>query len=442
MKQSFYNLLFDYPNEFQSVLYNSLYGSLILLEQYERGDVEGILNNPNQDYTDNKFYSILCKEKFLVPIETNEIEIIKNRKKQGINDSNRLDVVLMPTLNCNFACSYCYENHLISSMDYKTENSLIKWLEKEIPLYKFVLIHWYGGEPLLEINKIINISTHIKSIADNFNVELSIHITSNGFLFTKSIIKQLINCNILDYQITVDGTEEYHNTLRPLKNGNPTFNRIFKNIIDLAEFNDEVKVSLRVNFNHYNFESIPSLLQEFPSNIRKQLRILFEPIFGDCSISAVDNITNLEISDKLASYYKLAEKLGYDVILGLSHLYIGKLVYCYAERKNQYIINYNGDVFKCSVDRFLRNDRVGYISEQGEFIKENDNYSKWVSKDLFDKKCYECKYLPLCMGGCRKMRIQNNNTGSVCDLVPTNTSYILKQIAFNGLSNLIKKEIL
>jgi hypothetical protein len=46
------------------------------------------------------------------------------------------------------------------------------------------------------------------------------------------------------------------------------------------------------------------------------------------------------------------------------------------------------------------------------------------------------------MGGSRKMRIQNNNTGSVCDLVPTNTSYILKQIAFNGLSNLIKKEIL
>jgi hypothetical protein len=46
------------------------------------------------------------------------------------------------------------------------------------------------------------------------------------------------------------------------------------------------------------------------------------------------------------------------------------------------------------------------------------------------------------MGGCKKDRIENKNTGSICFLVPTNTSYLLKQIAINGLNNLIKQEVI
>jgi hypothetical protein len=45
------------------------------------------------------------------------------------------------------------------------------------------------------------------------------------------------------------------------------------------------------------------------------------------------------------------------------------------------------------------------------------------------------------MGGCHKMRLQNQNTGSYCSLVPTNSSYLLKQIAFGGFEQKLKETV-
>lgn len=178
----------------------------------------------------------------------------------------------------------------------------------------------------------------------------------------------------------------------------------------------------------------------FPIKVRPHLRVVYEPIFGDCTLSATDNLPHQDISEAMANYYQLAKELGYDVVLSGSSISSGKLVYCYAERENQVIINYNGDVHKCSVSNFDTESRVGYINNEGILVKE-DNWDKWLNYPLFDEKCYSCVYLPLCMGGCHKMRLQNQNTGSYCSLVPTNSSYLLKQIAFGGFEKKLKETV-
>jgi len=435
--------MFDIPEESKTILYNTLYGSLILLEKSEKEEALKIFGNAqNPCFLDNNdVCTVLLDQKFIVNDEIDEFAIINNRKSMGISDPNRLDVILIPTLDCNFTCKYCYEDHVPSQMSDNTENSLVKWLENEIPKFKFVLIHWFGGEPLLKLNKVLSISKKIQHIADKHDVTLSNQITTNGYLLSKNCIKKLTDSGIFNYQITLDGSKRHHDTLRVLKSGKPTFDIIFKNIVTLAEFNENIKISLRVNFNHTNFESITELLTLFPDNIRKQLRVVFEPIFGNCTINAVDNIDNEALSQSLAGYYLIAQKSGYDIVFGLSHTYTGKLVNCYAERINQYIVNYNGDIYKCSVNKFTGGDRVGYIDAVGEFIKEPGTYTKWIQLDHFEEKCLKCQYLPLCMGGCKKMRIENQSTGSICNLVPTNTSFLLKQIAVSGLNNHLIKEV-
>ncbi len=131
--------------------------------------------------------------------------------------------------------------------------------------------------------------------------------------------------------------------------------------------------------------------------------------------------------------------MGFDVTHG--GLGIGKLVYCYAERENQYIVNYNGDVFKCAVTDFKSDERIGFISSEGKFIKENNKYESWFGMDLFEDKCIECVFLPLCMGGCAKDRLEKGATGSYCNLVPTNASYTLKSIAFGSFNEILKNEV-
>ncbi len=435
LKSSYYNICIDCDDSDATIIFNTLYGSMAVFESEELAVVQQILKSPNNDdYKDLK--KNLQELKFIIPDAIDEFAIIENRKQCGVEDKNRLDVTIMPTLNCNFACSYCYEKHIASSMDTLTKEAVLKWLSQEIPKYKYVIVHWFGGEPLMEIESLIHISKAIVAIAASHQVELSIQMTTNGYLLTQATIEKLVDCGIMEYQITLDGAEAYHNTLRTLKNGKPTFERIFQNILNLASFSKAVIITLRINFNHTNFESIPELLHQFPENIRKQLRLTLEPIFGNCSINAVDNIDYAEISVHLSNYYAIAKDLGYDVYHALKLIDTGKLVYCSAERVHQYIVNYNGDIFKCSVGNFTKEERIGFLNAAGEFVKEEIHFSKWFKRNNFEDTCYACQYLPLCMGGCRKARIEDNgNIGSVCQLVPSNTSKLIKQIAHKGLSN-------
>jgi radical SAM protein with 4Fe4S-binding SPASM domain len=195
---------------------------------------------------------------------------------------------------------------------------------------------------------------------------------------------------------------------------------------------------LRVNFNHNNFYYIPELLETFPEDIRPVLRVIYEPIFGERCLSATENIKSEEISSKMTEYYRLAMEMGYDVILG--RMGTGKLVYCYAERENQVIINYNGDIYKCSVCGFKPEERVGFLNMGGKIVYEEERLNKWVGANLFEEGCYSCKFLPLCMGGCRKTRLEHANTGSYCSLVPTNASYILKAVAFENFGEILRTE--
>jgi radical SAM protein with 4Fe4S-binding SPASM domain len=126
-------------------------------------------------------------------------------------------------------------------------------------------------------------------------------------------------------------------------------------------------------------------------------------------------------------------------VLGLSGLSVGKLVYCYAERDNQLIINYNGDVHKCSVSNFRPEDRVGYIRADGRLVRDEQRWALWTDAQLSNSTCRACSYLPLCMGGCRKTRLEQEGPGDCCTLVPTNASYLLKQIAYGRFPNLVQQ---
>lgn len=436
MKVSMYNVFVEGSDE-ETILFNTLCGSMVTLNPSTLCIVKEILGNPSI-YDDGDIYNVLVEQKYLIEDSVDEIEIIKQRKMAGIKDHNRLDLIIMPTLDCNFACTYCYETHIPSRMSDETEEAIKKWVGLELPNYKFLMLHWFGGEPLLGYKRVLSITPYIRDTAARLGISYVTHMTTNGYLLTPNRISELLDCGIFDFQITVDGPPETHNKLRVLRNGQGTFERIFQNIVQLAQANEKVKISLRVNFNHSNLHQIPILINMFPIEIRNQLRIVYEPIFGGCALSATDNMPSEEISNAMTKYYQLAESLGYDVVLGTNRIHPGKLVYCYAERENQFIINYNADVYKCSVSKFTSENRVAYITQEGVMVKENKNWERWVGLDLFESKCYSCVYLPLCMGGCRKMRMEQKSTGSYCSLVSTNASYLLKQVALGSFATLLR----
>lgn len=444
MKISRYNIATENPETGELILFNTLYGSTVVIEPENKGDVIAILKdpfvNPVGDDRLTRLRDELLRLKFVINSDTDELALLLNRKIAGIKDKNRLDVVLMPNLNCNFACPYCYESHdPANKMSMEVRESIIKWLGKNIPNHKVLLLDWFGGEPLLSPDDIFSITAFVRGKCREHNVRLLTNITTNGYLFTSDIIRKLILLEMFSYQVTVDGPPDTHNKTRILKSGKGSFERVHDNILALARADNRVRVSLRVNYNQNNIYEIPELLHIFPQDIRSQLRVVFEPIFGEPELSATMNMEGNEISRAITGYYELAKSLGYDIRLG--GIGVGKLIYCYAEKENQYIVDFKGDVFKCSVTDFSSSKRIGTIDAEGNFVRDETNWAKWFGVGPFDLKCQDCTFLPLCMGGCRKDRIENGATGSYCSLVPTNTSHVLKSIAFGSFGEVLKREV-
>jgi uncharacterized protein len=437
MKPSRFNMVVHVPHKRETVLFNSFNGALTVWPSDEYIHAAGFLSEERVvPATDNehRIFQHLTEQGFLIPNYEDELKVVEERKRSGMSDQNRLDVIVMPNMFCNLRCPYCYERHQSGSfMTDDTERRLVAFLDRTVPQFKVLLLSWFGGEPLLSYRRVLRITRAAIRSCEQYGVEPIIHMTTNGYLLGGQKTSELIECGIHNYQITVDGPPAVHDRTRVLRDGSGTFSIIFRNIHDLVRADPRVRIAVRINFNHVNIEYIPELLHMFAADVRPALRIVFEPIFGATVMSATANICPDEISRRTAEYYELARDLGYDIVLG--GIPVGQLVYCYAERENQYIFNYNGDVFKCSVGSFAAEDRFGSLNEAGQVVRETTRWNEWFNMDLFDAKCTACSVLPLCMGGCRKARAESHTTGTYCALVPTNACHTLKAIAFGSFEN-------
>lgn len=414
MKASQFNVSTVYPKTGETLLFNTLNGAFCAFPADTAARVQRLCGGPAVDPDDAELASFLTARGFLVADDIDEFALVRERSRLGINDTNRLDVIVMPNMNCNLACVYCYESHHKSAMTEETEARLVRWLDRTVPRFKVVLLSWFGGEPLLSYAAVARVQAHVRELCVRHDVGFSSHMTTNGLLLSREKATELAALDLLSYQITLDGSEELHNSLRPLKGGGSSFHRILSNIYALVDVSPTIRVTLRVNYNDTNIDTIPELLALIPSRVRPQLDVVFERIFGEQYAKFLDNMPLRRIGIALEQLYALAKRLGYSVTT--NPLGPDKLTYCYADRRSMFLVNYNGDVFKCTVDKFESKDRLGWLGDNGELAWERDRLASWHGVATFEEKCYSCTFAPMCMGGCRKLRSREGTVGDDCQL--------------------------
>lgn len=412
------------------VLFNTLRGSLTRISVDEVISVATAFDEP--DNAPLEVTAVLSAQGHLIEDDVDELAIVTNRRVKGIADRARLDVVVMPTLDCNFDCHYCYETHTHGQrMTPMTEQSLIRWLEREIPSARLVLLHFFGGEPLLDTDLIARVTNACHRASDSHRTVLAVNITTNGYLLNGKRRDLILQAGIRDFQITLDGPARTHDLMRPLAGGRPSHARVFANIVATLEADARVFITLRVNVNHTNIDAVEELLVQFPNHVRSRLRLVLEPIFGGDAVAATKNIAPELLSARLADLYRAGADLGYEVSASSSSLTPGRSTYCYAERDRQVVVAPSGSVFKCAAGSFDEQDRLGTLTPEGSIATEAP-WDSWMERgNAFPQHCQRCVYLPLCMGGCRKVQVQE--PGAACTLVPSNAAYVLKQIALTGI---------
>ncbi|MEQ1741609.1 MAG: radical SAM protein [Candidatus Nitrotoga sp.] len=414
MKSSKYNFITTYPATREKLLFNTLTTAFIALSTDAYVKVSAVLTDPMGGH-DSSLVNYLHKNGFLVDVNKDEFQIVQDRSALGIHDNNRVDLIVMPNMNCNFACTYCYEEHTKSSMSDETARRLKIWLEHMAPRFKAVLLSWFGGEPMLSYKRIVEIQSHAHRLTKDHGTELISHMTTNGYALLPEKAKTLTSLGLHSFQITLDGPAETHNLNRPLKKGGASFDRIFSNICSLARTDPRVNIKLRVNYDCRNIDRVPELLESIPQDIRSQIDLVLERIFGENYGNYSNESMNIEQA-KAEHIYALGLSMGYTSTT--PQLVPDKLTYCYADRKNQFLVNYNGDIYKCTVGNFDSSRRMGWLNEQGTISWEGDGerVNAWHATPAFEEKCSLCIYAPMCLGGCRKMRHYTGSVGDDCTI--------------------------
>jgi uncharacterized protein len=414
LKASQFNIFASYDRTGEFLLYNTLTGAFIAVGPIAFAKISSIFESPKDAWRiDSELTSYLQQGRFLVDIRCDERAIVVERNAMGIQDENRLDAIIMPNMDCNLACTYCYEEHDKGYMDDETARRIKCWLRNYVPRFKAVLLSWFGGEPTLSFERILELQKFVLSLTSAHSISLSSHMTTNGLLLTPERVKKLIALQVHSFQITIDGPSTSHDKHRPRRGGGGSFQRIFKNVCALACNDANLSIRLRVNYNAETLPFVSELLDSFPANVRENLDLVLEPIFGG-SYGLLPETSSASVGQNAEKIYEKARILGFRT--SMATLEQDKLTFCYADRKNQFLINYNGDVFKCTVDKFQSKDRLGYLAQDGSinWDENGGRLSHWHGVPSFEKKCYSCEFMPMCMGGCRALKRKVGTVGDSC----------------------------
>lgn len=412
MKASNYNFFFPFELDSSKIVaYNSMTNALALLDKEHYKIFTEFVDN-NVPIENENFLSQLKHGGYLVDSEVNELSMIKFINLKSKFSTKNLNLTIAPTIDCNFDCTYCYEkaNRKKSHMPESIQEKIVAFVKNNIPYIDSLTITWYGGEPLLELETIESISRRLIDICSQEKIHYLSSIVTNGYLLTPNIAARLKSININSVQVTLDGSREIHDKRRPLAGGKGTFDKILSNVITCAHI---IPIALRVNTDKENVNSINDITEILNNSSAKDKLFIY--------LGYVEPTNNCYMLDKCMDYSDFS-KLSLDFNRSLldkgfikNPLFKypqAKGTHCCADAYNTFVIDPDGYLYKCWSDIGIKENAIGSLVENNS-IKSNA-FSKLEDYLLYDftsdSECIECKFLPMCLGGCPRKRLDK-----ICD---------------------------
>ncbi|MEJ8769260.1 radical SAM/SPASM domain-containing protein [Prevotella sp. HCN-7019] len=419
MKFSIYNSSIPLTSK-TAMLYNAVSDKFII---YTKGMGSFLSKNPDEVHTIvPAFYHQLKEGGFLVDKSKDESEYVASIGKKYCTNNKSYNIIINPTTNCNFSCWYCYESHKPNTiMSQDTIKCINKFFEKKCESgIKNIHISFFGGEPLLYYEKVVRpVIDGIRSLILLYkDVTVSLHFTSNGFLVNDKVLEHLMEGKEQkSFQITLDGNKERHDKVRFSASGRGSYERIINNIKKLAE--NCINVNVRINYTKENISSLIYIIDDFKhfsDDVRNFIHFDFQQVWQEDGFIEDEN----KILDCTIEEFR--KEFGRRCVSGHFEHVNTFINPCYADLKNECVVNYNGDVYKCTARDFTSENRLGYLSESGDIIWNDDTLITDRICSKFNKKvCKECRIFPICGGGCAQLSMEEIN-----DICPKKRSELEK----------------
>lgn len=416
LKPSYYNYIWPLEDVDGTLIFNSISSASMEINNDDVFLLENkCLNLDDLNDKQKELVADLVKGGFLIEDFADELKILTYRNMNARFNKDTLGLTIIPTFYCNLKCFYCYQGTPSTEvMSEEVQNSIIEYVSKSAKGLKTVSVCWFGGEPLIAWGVIQSLTQRIMRIASEHDLKYDASMITNGTLLDDHKINELKNLGINRIQLTLDGPPKLHSKRKGIA-GDPEKN--FYNLIKAAEMmlGKQIKVSLRINLDKNNSESVEELL-----DILSELPIkeaIVHPAQVSAYSEACSNIDKLCLNDDEyheleANFIKSLVAKGFST--DLKQFYpIRKSNFCGADQINSFTIGPNGYVYKCwneiGTSDVMVSDLMKNQWNEQQHKRMKMRQIEWVTNSPFEiEECRECKYLPLCMGGCPRDIIKSN----------------------------------
>jgi len=375
---------------------------------------------------------LLHENGFLVSNRETERKALADYFTAVKSGTSELNVTVLTTLQCNFACDYCFQgdhgdyNKFADKMTLEMAARVGNWTEQELDRVRpeRLVLTFFGGEPLLNLPVMYYLAERLADATRVRDVRIMINVITNGLLLTEEVVDRLNPCGLNGIKVTLDGDHDTHNRMRPLRGGQGTFDRIIENVRRVA---DRCHISIGGNFDESSVDSYPALLdflqqQEFAD---KLVKVKFKPIVrnpepekpkgmlaltpvgangqpikplgGTCmtaagsgGASACDTCEFLD--EKMVFLREETKRHGFKPGDGV---HVGP---CHVHMDNARTIGPDGSIYPCPGFTGEKAKSTGHIDGRQDPLRA-------LAQEKFDKlgpwkECGDCAFIPVCAGGC------------------------------------------
>jgi uncharacterized protein len=393
------------PSAFDGIIlmYNTASGAFAAVSASEFEDIAALFDNPDSASPDD--LAGLVEAGFLVPAGYDEREAVRQSYFEGRAAETGLNLTIAPTVSCNFACSYCFEEHPkrhFSDADLRAVSAYVRDnLEAGAPLN----VTWFGGEPLAAFRQLTELDAALQQITDERGSAYTQFMITNGSLLTEKRIAYFASRpGFTGAQVTIDGPADIHDGRRFTSAGKPSFDKILAN---LKAINGRFPVSLRINLDRENVNRIPELIDLV---IAEGLAGYVSPYFGhvvdytdECGDLGGTMLSREEFAAAEVRLLNLMIRKGLRPGFELPRPHAGSL--CVGDAPGGAVISPGGLVFRCWNETALpESEAYARIEENGGVAVNSVKESRdqfWKDYDPFTHaECRTCAVQPLCKGGC------------------------------------------
>ncbi len=323
-------------------------------------------------------------------------------------DIDRVEVMVNATQECNLACRYCFVDR--GRFDYGEERTrmlspylirkLVRMLPEKLPDVREFCIHFYGGEPLLNLPAL----RAAVEAAGNYP-RFVFAITTNGTICSEESLS-ILRKGRFNVILSIDGPPHIHDQVRRTSSGMPTHARVMRFLNELRAQNGQYVRGSSVVRKGWSLREAREYLKTLPVDAIKAQAVRLQP----------DNELALDENER-QEYFEHLREAAAETIECVRHgknpkddrfnhrvlqLMTGRRrkAFCGAGRR-VFGMASDGTLLPCVLLAGKEGMALGSIDDPDMKWVENGN--NWADDHGPRTECKTCWALPLCGGGCPAM---------------------------------------